>query len=62
MINRASDTADGALKSYENQTADFPELIRARLVQLDTELKLLRLRVDRAQSATTLLFLAGKLP
>jgi outer membrane protein TolC len=62
VIKRASDTADGALESYENQTADFAELIRARLVQLDTELQLLRLRVDRTQSAAALLFLAGERP
>ena len=62
VIKRASDTAQGALDSYENRTADFAELIRARLAQLDTELRLLRLRVDRAQSAAALLFLAGKRP
>ena len=62
VVNRASDTAAGALESYENQTGDFAELIRARLAQLDIELKLLRLRVDRAQSATALLFLAGQRP
>ena len=62
VVNRASDTAAGALESYENRTGDFAELIRARLAQLDIELKLLRLRVDRAQSATALLFLAGQQP
>ena len=62
MINRASDTAEGALESYENQTADFAELIRARLAQLNTDLLLLRLRVNHAQSAAALLFLTGERP
>jgi outer membrane protein TolC len=62
VINRASDTAEGALESYENQTADFAELIRARLAQLNTDLLLLRLRVNHAQSAAALLFLTGERP
>lgn len=59
IVNRAAETADAAVGGYQSQFSDFPELIRAQLAELDTELDLLRLRVDRAQAAAELLFLAG---
>ncbi|MEO1136623.1 MAG: TolC family protein [Pseudomonadota bacterium] len=60
VVNRASANADAALDGYQNQVADFAELIRSRLAALDTELKLRRLRVDRAQAQSQLLFLTGE--
>ena len=58
VVGLASDTADGALDGYQSQTSDFAELIRAQLAELDTKLRLLRLRVNRAQSEAALLFLS----
>lgn len=60
VVNRATANADAALDGYQNQVADFAELIRSRLAALDTELKLRRLRVDRAQAQSQLLFLTGE--
>lgn len=60
VVNRATANADAALDGYQNQVADFAELIRSRLAALDTELKLRRLRVDRAKAKSQLLFLAGE--
>ena len=60
VVNRATANADAALDGYQNQGADFAELIRSRLAALDTELKLRRLRVDRAQAQSQLLFLTGE--
>lgn len=60
VINRATANADAALDGYQNQVADFAELIRSRLAALDTELKLRRLRVDQAQAHSQLLFLTGE--
>lgn len=60
VVNRADANAEAALDGYQNQVADFAELIRSRLAALDTELKLRRLRVDRAQAQSQLLFLAGE--
>jgi outer membrane protein TolC len=60
VIQRAADTTDASLTAYTAGVSDFAELIRSRLAQLDNELTLLRLRVDRAQAHARLLFLAGK--
>ena len=60
VVQRAADTTRASLTAYRSGVSDFAELIRARLAQLDNELMLLRLRVNRAQAHATLLFLAGK--
>ncbi len=60
VLKRANDTAEAALIGYENETADFAELVRAELAVLDTQLTLLRLRVDREKSHAALLFLGGE--
>ena len=60
VVNRATANADAALDGYQNQVADFAELIRSQLAALDTELKLRRLRVDHAQAQSQLLFLTGE--
>ena len=59
VVNLASANADAALDGYQNQVADFAELIRSRLAALDTELKLRRLRVDHAKAQSQLLFMTG---
>jgi len=60
VLSRATDTAEAALIGYENQTADFAELVRAELAVLDTNLTLVRLRVERAKAQAGLLFLDGE--
>ena len=62
VLKQAQDTADAALIGYQNETADFAELVRAELAVLDTRLTLLRLRVDRAKAHAQLLYLAGENP
>ena len=59
VLKQAQDTADAALIGYQNETADFAELVRAELAVLDTKLTLLRLRIDRAKAQAQLLYLAG---
>lgn len=59
VLQRAADTTDASLTAYTAGVSDFAELIRSRLAQLDNELTLLRLQVDRAQAHARLLFLAG---
>ncbi len=59
VIDRASETTDAALGAYRSGVSDFAELIRARLAELDAELTLLRLKVDRAQAQARLLYLEG---
>lgn len=60
VLQRAADTTEASLLAYRAGVSDFAELIRSRLAQLDNELTLERLKVDRAQTHARLLFLAGK--
>ncbi len=60
VLLRASETTQATLTAYQNDLSDFAELVRARLAELDTELTLLRLRVDRAQVMAKLDYLAGE--
>jgi outer membrane protein TolC len=57
---RAQDTADASLNSYQSGVTDFPELIRARLALLQTELKLLMLDRDKYKAQAELLYLEGE--
>ncbi len=59
VLSRAQDTAEAALNGYENETADFAELVRAELMVLGTELTMLRLQIDREKAHAALLYLDG---
>jgi outer membrane protein TolC len=60
VINRASGTTQAALGAYRSGVSDFAELIRSRLAELDADLTLLRLQVNRAQAQARLLYLNGE--
>ena len=60
LIDRADGTATAALDGYQNQVADFAELIRARLAALDTGLKLKRLESDLGKAHAELAYLLGE--
>jgi len=60
VLERAKDTSEATLSSYQSGVSDFPELVRARLAELDTELKLLRLKSDRMMAQAQLLFIEGE--
>jgi outer membrane protein TolC len=49
-------------QAYQNDRADFPTLVRARIDELDTRLQTLRLRVERAKAQAQLIYLAGEQP
>jgi len=57
---RAAETAEASLASYQSGVTDFSELIRARLAELNTELMLLRLKSDKLKAQAELLFLEGE--
>jgi len=57
---RAKETSEASLASYQSGVTDFPELIRARLAELDIELKLLRLKRERLKAQAELLYLEGE--
>jgi len=60
VLLRAKETTEASLTSYQSGVTDFPELVRARLAQLNTELKLQRLQADRLMAQAQLLFLEGE--
>ncbi len=49
-------------QAYQNDRADFPTLVRARIDELDTRLQTLRLRTERAKAQAQLIYLAGEQP
>ncbi len=60
VVLRATNTTEAALGAYRSGVSDFAELIRSRLAELNVELKLLRLTVDRGQAQARLLYLDGE--
>jgi len=59
VVKRAGETADASVSAYGGGRADFPELIRSQLAELDAELKRLDLQVARAKAWAQLAYLAG---
>lgn len=59
IIPAALETREAVLLAYENQTADYSELVQAELTLLDAELTLLRLDTDRSVAAAQILYLTG---
>ena len=60
LIPQSHTHSELALKSYENNRVEFNSVLRARVAELDTSLKVIRLQVDRAQAITMLNYLAGE--
>jgi outer membrane protein TolC len=59
VLERARETTAAVLVAYENEQADFAELVRSELALLDIELTLIRTRVDALQAQSRILFLTG---
>ena len=60
VVERAKETAQASLTSYQSGVTDFPELIRSRLAELDSELKLLKLQSEKLKTQSELLFFEGE--
>jgi outer membrane protein TolC len=60
ILPAARNNAEAALSAYSNGVTDFNALLRANLTVLDSRLQALRTRVDRLQTQTRLLYLAGE--
>lgn len=60
LIPQSHTHSELALKSYENNRVEFNSVLRARVAELDTTLKGIRLQVDRAQAIAMLNYLAGE--
>lgn len=59
VLPEAQQAAAASLSAYQSGVTDFSGLIRARLLELDSQLKTLRLRIDHARAQAQLLYLAG---
>ncbi|WP_455199479.1 TolC family protein, partial [Kaarinaea lacus] len=59
LVPQAEQNTKAALNAYQSGVSDFGELVRARLTELDSRLKELRLIVNREKSKADLLYLAG---
>lgn len=52
----AAQNSESTLKAYQNGQTDFTTLMRARLTELNTQLDMLKIRVNRAKSQANLLY------
>jgi outer membrane protein TolC len=60
LLRQARENTKATYNAYQSDSADFATLMRANITELDTRLKALRLRVDRAKQQAQLLYLAGE--
>lgn len=56
----AAQNSESTLKAYQNDLTDFTTLMRARLTELNTQLDMLKIRVNRAKSQADLLYFSGE--
>ena len=54
----AAQNSESTLKAYQNDLTDFTTLMRARLTELNTQLDMLKIRVNRAKSQANILYFA----
>lgn len=59
VLARSRANADAALTAYRSETADFADVMRGYIDDLETRLAHLRLRVDRRRSHAQLAYLGG---
>ena len=60
LIQKAHINANAALHAYQNDRGDFSSVMRARMMEFETQLKALNVRVEYAKSQAKLLYLQGE--
>jgi outer membrane protein TolC len=60
LVNQATANSEASLLAYQNDATDFPTLMRAKITELNTHLKAMRIHVDAAKAQARLLYLAGE--
>ena len=60
-VSDARSTTESTLRAYQSDIADFTTLMRAQLLELNTQLDMLRVRVERAKVQARLLYLTGEM-
>ncbi len=62
LIPQARANASAALRAYQSDKGQFTDLMRARVMELETGLQHLRLQTDQAKARTELIYLGGEKP
>ena len=60
-VSDARSNTESTLRAYQVDIADFTTLMRAQLLELNTQLDMLRVRVERAKVQARLLYLTGEM-
>jgi outer membrane protein TolC len=60
VLKRAKDNVSAAIAAYQYEASDFDALVRARVSELETQLKHLRLEVESLKSLVRLQYLQGE--
>lgn len=60
IVPQARENAKASLHAYQNRGGDFTALMRARITELETELKYSRLQADYLKTQAKLLYLLGE--
>lgn len=60
VIPQAANSAEAALRAYQSGEIDFPDVVRARLMSLESAMNELNLRVQRVKAQVYLLYIAGE--
>lgn len=60
-VSDARSNTESTLRAYQSDITDFTTLMRAQLLELNTQLDMLRVRVDRAKVQAKLLYLTGEM-
>jgi outer membrane protein TolC len=61
LIPQAGQQTEATLFAYQNDRSDFTSLMRSRITSLDTQLKAMRIHVNRAKAAARILYFVGEL-
>jgi len=60
LIGQAESNSEASLLAYQNDATDFSTLMRAKITELNTHLKALRIHTDYAKAHARLLYFAGE--
>jgi len=60
LIGQAQANSEASLLAYQNDATNFTTLMRAKITELNTHLKALRIHTDYAKAHARLLYLAGE--
>jgi outer membrane protein TolC len=58
VLARAGQNVEASIKAYQSDVTDFTGLMRAQITELDTRLKWVQVRVERAKAQAAILYLS----